>query len=158
MAPDYQTDHYAGVGGYANQLFIRLKPSLLYRNLLLLITSLCLLAIFLSEIHSAFQFSLVVFMVLLLKRGWVSNQPLELRGNAQGEWQLHSKQQKLKAWLLADSVVTPMFAVLQFRLEGAGHKSVVIFRDSLGSDDFRRLRVRLKVEGIQPLQRDTLGG
>lgn len=158
MTPDYQTDDYAGAGGYASQLFIRLKPSFIYRNLLLFITSLCLLAIFLSEIHSAFQFSLVVCMVLLLKRAWVSNHALELRCNAQGEWQLRSKQQKLKARLQADSVVTPLFAVLQFKLERAGRKSVVIFRDSLAHDDFRRLRVRLKVEGIQPVQRDTLGG
>jgi hypothetical protein len=158
MSPDYMADNNAGTGGYASQLFIRLKPSLIYRKLLLLITSLSLLAIFLSEIHSAFQCSLVLFLALLLKHAWSSNQSLELRGNAQGEWQLHSKQQEQKARLLADSVVTPLFAVLQFRLERAGRKSVVIFRDSLGSDDFRRLRVRLKVEGIQPVQRDTLGG
>lgn len=158
MAPDYQADDYAGAGGYASQLLLRLKPSLIYLKLLLFITSLSLLAIFLSEIHSALQLSLVVLVVLLFKHAWASNQAIELRCNAQNEWQLHSKQQKLEAQLMADSVVTPMFAVLQFKLEEAGRKSVVIFRDSLGHDDFRRLRVRLKVEGIQPLQRDTLGG
>lgn len=130
---------------------------MIYRNLLLLIASVSLLAILISDIGLAFQLLLVLFLMLLLKHAWAGNQALELHCNAQGEWQLLSRQQKWQAKLLADSVVMPLFAVLQFKLEGSGHFPVVIFRDSLHPDDFRRLRVRLKVEGIRPLQRDTLG-
>ncbi len=130
---------------------------MIYRNLLLLIASISLLAILISEIALVFQLLLVLFLMLLLKHAWAGNRALELHCNAQGEWQVLSKQQKWRAQLLAGSVVTPLFAALQFKLEGAGHCPVVIFRDSLAHDDFRRLRVRLKVEGIRPLQRDTLG-
>jgi len=129
---------------------------LIYRRLLLLIALLSLLAIFLVDIRLEFQLMPVLLLAWLLKLAWSNNRPLDLYCNAQGEWQLHISQQKLQAQLLADSVVTPLFAILQFKLKGAGRSSVVIFPDSLRHDDFRRLRVRLKVEGIQPLQRDTL--
>jgi hypothetical protein len=128
-----------------------------YRNLLLLIAALSLLAIFILDIHFVFQLMLVLFLMLLLKHAWAGNHALELHRNAQGEWQLLSKHQGWHAQLLADSVVTPLFAILQFKLEGAGRRSVVIFPDSLPHDSFRRLRVCLKVEGIQPVQHDTLG-
>lgn len=130
---------------------------MIYKKLLLLIASLSILAIFISDIGSVYQLLLVLFLILLLKHAWAGNQAVELHRSAQGEWQLFSKQQKWQAQLLAGSVVTSLFAVLQFKLEGAGHCPVVIFRDSLAHDDFRRLRVCLKVEGIQQVQRDTLG-
>jgi len=154
----HQDGNHDTGGHYASQLLIRLSPSLIYRNLLLFIIALSLLAIFLVDIHLAFQLVLVVVLWLLFKQAWACNQALELRCNAQGEWQLHSKQQTWQAQLQADSVVTPLFAILQFKLDSAGRKSVVIFRVSLRHDDFRRLRVGLKVEGIRPVQRDTLGG
>lgn len=123
----------------------------------MLIASVSLLAILISDIGLVFQLLLMLFLMLLLKHAWAGNRAVELRRNAQGEWQLLSKQQKWQAQLLADSVVMPLFAILQFKLEGAGRNSVVIFPDSLAHNDFRRLRVCLKVEGIQPVQRDTLG-
>ena len=156
-ASNYRTDNNGDSGHYASQLLIRLRPSLIYRRLLVIVTLLSLLAVFISDIHMAFQLVLVLFLAWLLKLAWANNRSLNLHCNAQGECQLHIKQHKLQAQLLADSVVTPLFAILQFKLQGAGRSSVVIFRDSLHHDDFRRLRVHLKVEGIQPVQRDTLG-
>lgn len=128
-----------------------------YRNLLLLIAALSLLAIFITDIPLLFQLSLLVFLALLLTRAWATNQPLQLQRDAQGEWKLYNSKYTRRAQLMSDTVVTPLIAILQFKLEGAGRRSVVIFPDSLSQDDFRRLRVCLKVEGIQPVQRDTLG-
>ncbi len=156
-ASNYLPDNNGDSGHYASQLLIRLRPSLIYRRLLVIISLLSLLAIFLVDIRLEFQLVLVLLLACLLNLAWANNRSLGLHTNAQGEWQLHIKQQKIQAQLLADSVVTPLFAILQFKLQGAGRSSVVIFRDSLRHDDFRRLRVRLKVEGIQPVQRDTLG-
>lgn len=156
-SPSAASENNGEAGRYASQLLIRLSPSLIYRNLLLLIGLLALLAIFLIDVHLAFQLMLVLLLVLLLKSAWANNQSLDLHCNAQGEWLLYDGQQKLPVQLLAESVVTPRFAVLQFKTQRARRRSVVIFRDSLGEDDFRRLRVRLRVEGTQPVQRDTLG-
>ncbi len=156
-APDYLPDNNGDSGHCASQLLIRLRPSLIYRRLLVIVTLLSLLAIFLVDIRLEFQLVPVLLLAWLLKLAWANNRSLDLHCNSQGEWQLHIKQQKLQAQLLADSVVMPLFAILQFKLEGAGRSSVVIFRDSLRHDDFRRLRVHLKVEGIQPVRRDTLG-
>jgi len=150
-------DYHGHGRHYTGQILIRLKPSVIYRNLLLLIAALSSLAIFIIDIGFVFQLLLVVFLVLLLKHAWAGNQPLQLQRNAQGEWLLHCKQYTWRAQLLSDSVVSPLFSILQFKLEGAGRRSVVIFSDCLSHDDFRRLRVCLKVEGIQPVQRATLG-
>lgn len=56
------------------------------------------------------------------------------------------------AWLavqvLSSSVVTPWFVVLHLQT-GAGRRAWLIVRDSLPSEDFRRLRVYLRLQVAQ---------
>lgn len=63
---------------------------------------------------------------------------------------------KIKSKLLSGSVVTTFLSVLNFRSEGGGRFSVVLFKDSLSEPDFRKLRLKLKLEGVGASNHDTL--
>ncbi len=63
-------------------------------------------------------------------------------------WILENGQaQKFEAVLLADSISLPYLVILNFKVHNRFWvKSVVLLQDSLDSDSFRRLRVRLKID------------
>ncbi len=63
-------------------------------------------------------------------------------------WILENGQtQKFEAVLLADSINLPYLVILNFKIRDKFWvKSVVLFQDSLDSESFRRLRVRLKID------------
>lgn len=67
----------------------------------------------------------------------------------------HIKPQ-IRAKLLGGSVVTTFLSVLNFKSTGGRKFNVVIFRDSLNSSDFRKLRLKLKLEGTGLSSHDTI--
>ena len=72
-----------------------------------------------------------------------------LRLQPDGGWILHSADAaEIEAALLGSSLVNPWFALLHFRAESRRY-SVLVCRDSLGADEFRRLRVALNVAGVE---------
>ncbi len=54
------------------------------------------------------------------------------------------RQEPVKAELLAGCLVQPWLTVLEFRLPDRRKKSLILLRDNVDKDIFRRLRVRLK--------------
>jgi len=61
------------------------------------------------------------------------------------EWYLIDRaKNKYSATLCGDSIVTPYFAILNFRRERRTIKSIVILPDTIQRDSFRRLRVHLR--------------
>lgn len=66
-----------------------------------------------------------------------------------GEWKLFSRDRKETAVRLEpDSFVSPGWVVLNFSaIDAPGRWSVVLLPDSLDGESFRRLRVRLRLEG-----------
>jgi len=105
-----------------------------------------------------------VFVNLLLSIGLITVIYLSLKNNrervihsqADNVWLLGQGENTINAQLLDGSVVTPFFVILNFRCENGKYKKEVVFKDSLKFDVYRKLRVKLKVEGIATISHDTL--
>ncbi len=70
--------------------------------------------------------------------------------DAEGDWTVTScRGQQWAARLMPGSYVHPRLMVLNFALEGSGHRSVVLLSDSLDRNTFRRLLVRLRLERLK---------
>jgi len=59
--------------------------------------------------------------------------------------------------LSAGNVVTTLFVSMNFVLANGKKQSLFLFKDSLDAEQFRRLRVRLKVQATHLDSHDTLG-
>ena len=143
---------------YASQLFLNIHCSSIYRNI---VTVTCLLSTISIFIISAdlflFACFLSVFLFYITKQAFDNNVARELHWKPDGSWLIKENKNIQEAVLCGSSVVTRFIAILNFKLEDSKRRSVIIFKDNLSTDDFRRLRVRIKVEGIVPVARDTLG-
>ena len=70
-----------------------------------------------------------------------------LRLRPDGSWELHARDGAvLEATLLGSTLANPWFVLLRFKTESL-RPSLLICRDSLAEDEYRRLRVALKVVG-----------
>lgn len=70
-----------------------------------------------------------------------------LRLKSDGRWELQLDDGKREeACLLGSSLVNPVFVILHFH-SGKKRRSLLICRDSLETEEFRRLRVALRVVG-----------
>lgn len=72
------------------------------------------------------------------------------------DWLIESPRFSGRAWLQGDTLVTPWLTLLSFRLENGRRLSVPVLPDAVHRDAFRRLRVRLKVNGRQSVSRAKL--
>ncbi len=96
----------------------------------------------------------LLLAAVLLATGWrsLASQPTlrRLTWQAGNEWRLEGRSgEVVHAHAVAPTVVHPLLVVL--RLQPAGRRlarAVVLPADSLEAEVFRRLRVRLRVEGI----------
>jgi len=78
-----------------------------------------------------------------------------LRGQADGSWLLQASDgTETEAALLATSIANPWFVLLHFRSQ-ASRISLLVSRDSVEAEGFRRLRVALNIakldQGKDPL-------
>jgi len=95
---------------------------------------------------------IVLSIILALK----NNQARVLHWQSNNTWLIEQDEQQLSASLLKGSVMTPFFGVLNFKCDNGKRINVVIFKDALNYHAFRKLRVKLKVEGIVANSHDTL--
>lgn len=63
--------------------------------------------------------------------------------NTHGQWLLRKQQQWIEAELLDDSLVTHYLMVLNFKTKSYLNTSVILMRDSVSAEEWRRLRVYL---------------
>lgn len=93
---------------------------------------------------------IISFRQTLKTRNRLAVSGVMLKGD--GSWSIRSPEGKEEsATLLGSSLSYYWFVLLQFQTAKA-HKSVLICRDSLSSEDFRRLRISLKVLSLQKLE------
>jgi len=136
---------------YASQLQFEVYPSRQYQLIVLLIAAVSCVALLLidfrySVINILLFFLLMTILVISLK----NNCHRSFHWKADQTWtivQMHDQFQ-INAQLLPGSVVTSFAAVLNFKLENNKRLNVLLFKDNIDAEAFRKLRVRLKVEGI----------
>ena len=133
---------------YATPLELELSPSKQQRKLLLFIYALTAISILL--LPWPFLLRLVCLICVLLLSKFLlykipsCNRIVWQSGN---NWLLITGDVTSKAVLLPETLVTYWLVILLFRVEEGRRCSVLVWPDSVHYDAFRRLRVRLKLEG-----------
>jgi len=94
---------------------------------------------------------------MLVLQSLKNNKQRHLQWQPDGGWLITDNKQQQSASLQQGSVVTNFFASLNFNLQNKKAITVVIFKDNINAEKFRQLRVRLKVEGIKPVQNLLVG-
>lgn len=70
---------------------------------------------------------------------------LRIQWLGEGQWQIATRDHCYRASLCGHSTVTPFLSVLRFRIAKQWRPvSCVIFRDSLGAENYRRLFIEIK--------------
>lgn len=139
---------------YATPLRLELKPS---RVLFLVLLVLHLAALALTYYLFSNVFLLLFIAALLIFSGYfvlagaalkkTSSAVVKLVWDANNEWILETKVgETLNAELMRDSYINSFITVLIFKCEGRMlNTHVVLLKDNVDVNTFRRLRVRLKV-------------
>lgn len=106
-------------------------------------------AIFLAEIPWVVRALLSGVVVASLFITWPRRREEKLRTDEKGGLQLWHDSEWQDVTLLDESVVMPLMTVLSLRRHEDGQRQrLVILSDSMGSDEYRRLRVWLKWKGL----------
>lgn len=152
---------------YASQLQLEIKPSRIYQTIVLILSTMVCLSIVVVDINSLIlKLVVTILFIASVIYALANNRARRLLWQADGVWLVKQEQQfldgllhnqqNLKAYLRSGSVVTTFFSVLNFKCHNGRFHNVVLFKDSLSAEDFRKLRVRLKLEGIGSESRDIL--
>jgi len=116
-----------------------------------------MLSIFILNIHFGYQVILFVLLFMLVTQSLKNNKQRHLQWRPDGSWLITDNKQQLCANLKQGSVITAFFGALNFNLQNKKTLTIVIFKDNIDAEKFRQLRVRLKVEGIKPVQHLLVG-
>jgi hypothetical protein len=116
--------------------------------------ALALLAAFLNPFPTEIQLVIAAAVSLsawLNLRSWRNPTIIALRQTPDGGWLIYSADEvESEALLLGSSMANPWFVLLHLRAEK--HRlNLLVCRDSLPAEGFRRLRVALQVGGKQAL-------
>ena len=166
-------------------------PSKIYRNIIFLLFSAASLAALIFNAGFLIINLSVVFLLAYLAVCELKNNRLrQFHFREDGSWLIYDdalksdmpENEAVCAQLMQGSVVTPYFALLNFKLgtpvefnevsvmsiadvylfiagwiksENRKYLSVLLFSDNIEEEKFRQLRVRLKVEGITKPVHDT---
>jgi hypothetical protein len=137
--------------GFANTICLRRRPSRLLAAYLIVIHLLALTAL-LQPLAVPAWFGAIGFGAVLISIGYHSRLYLRLADsanaywiwNSDGYWR-HGALQGVFSLQEPGSVNTPWFVVLILSgPDGKSRRRLLLIRDQLDADDFRRLRVRLR--------------
>jgi hypothetical protein len=138
---------------YATPLEFQIFPSRIQRYFQFAVYFLVVVSILmlpgLPHIKLALIILLLLYLVYLEMRCLKFDRLIWQQGN---QWLLQHGPNQYEAKLLGDSVRTAWLVILNFRIVSpapVSHVSVVIWPDSVRAEIFRRLKVRLRVDGVQ---------
>jgi len=115
------------------------------------------LAIYIINVKfSVISVFLYIFLMYTTYSAFSNNQAYELLWQEHNSWLITQHNLRSMAELCDSSVITSVCAVLNFKLENGKRQSILLFKDSVDAESFRRLRVRIKVQGINPQSHDTI--
>lgn len=143
---------------YASPLLFRISISKKYRNIVLALFGLSALSIYIinDQLSNVSITILFVLLLLVTLKALSNNQMLNLHWQANDDWLISSGHYFVSAKLCDSSVITSFCSILNFKLEGGCRQSVLIFKDNIDAESFRRLRVRVKVQGINSQAHDII--
>jgi len=132
---------------YATPLELDIKPSRWLKAYLQAVHLLAAGALLLLPLATYLQGLLVLLLLALYRhscRRYLRACRLQWRDSG---WRLYRDGVAYGADLLPGSLLTRWLTLLNFRLDTGQRLSVPLLADALEADDFRRLRVRLRVSG-----------
>lgn len=146
---------------YATPLLLNVAYSKIYRNLLLAIFVLSALSVYLISTPfnttSSFIFICVLLgLIYVTYSALLNNQEYELNWQENNYWLITQNNMCETAELCESSVITSFCAVLNFNIKQGKRQTILLFNDNVDAQSFRRLRVRVKVQGIKPQSHDTI--
>ena len=139
----------------APPLHLEPRISLQLSMLLLVLHGLALVAILALSLPVWAYLSLVMLVILNFYStfnhhvlGRSKRSVLSLVWGGEGEWSLTTADgASHQAELLPGSYVHPMLVILNFILQGGSRRSVVLLKDSLDQNTYRKLLSRMQLEG-----------
>ena len=124
---------------------------------MLAIFSLSALSIYLiHEQNTVVSVFLIVFLIYTARSAFTNNREYNLHWQDNGDWMFVQQDELVPAKICDCSVITSFCSVLNFKLEDGRRQSVLIFKDNIAKESFRRLRVRIKVQGINSQTHDII--
>jgi len=104
-------------------------------------------------ILSIFLFALLIYTTVSALN---NNRKFELHWQQNNSWMISRHHELVSAKLCDSSFITSFLSILNFRFEDGFHQSILIFKDNIDAESFRRLRVRVKVQGINSQAHDII--
>jgi len=132
---------------FATPLELDIKPSRWLKAYLQAVHLLAAAALLLLPLAAYLQGLLLLLLLALYRhscRRYLRAYRLQWQDSG---WRLYRDGVVCGADLLPGSLLTRWLTLLNFRLDTGQRLSVPLPADALGADDFRRLRVRLRVSG-----------
>lgn len=116
------------------------------------------LSVFSLQVNSiAVKVLLMSFICVYAFNSLLKNTEKTILWQADGLWLLSVHGESHKAMLGTGNVVTTLFVSLNFVFANGKKHTLFLFKDSLDAEQFRRLRVKLKVQVNNVDSHDTLG-
>ena len=145
-------DHYMMIGDFQQSLQIVQKPSRILAAWVCFIYSLALLALLVSPINLTIKTLLLVIVFFSLgpvyKKHFDKKNFQQLSFSQSTGWGLTDNHQQFRPIrILPSSFVSLLITIIQYRDESGGKQSIIISRDSIDSETYRRLIVKLRVLG-----------
>lgn len=118
-----------------------------------LLHSIAFAAVFLSTIALLYKIiiaGLVVISLLFYLKQEIKFSGLHIRYGSVFGWEIaYSENHFQSILILPSTVLTPYIVVLHFKQQNTKKQTILICRDALKKDEFRKLMVELKISGLQ---------
>jgi len=140
---------------YATPLRLDIKSSRIYLTCIVIVVSVAILSLYLIEVDFWLKFLLVLIVSWFsVHTCLINNKSKTIIWKLDNQWKVFDKE-VYQASLLPGSIVFPWLTILNFKLDSGRSKSVMIFTDAISSEQFRQLRVRLKVSSEKLFKKDN---
>ena len=142
---------------YATPVKLEIKPSLFFLQIHALIYLLAAISILMLPWLFMVQCGCLVVLIYVGQKSYRKhNQSRLLIWKQANDWLISASGIMQPMQLQASSFISPWLAILNFKSENRTGVSLILFSDAVDKQQFRQLRVRLKVEGYKSVSHDKM--
>ena len=142
---------------YVTPLKLEIKPSLFFLQIHALIYLLAAISILMLPWLFMVQCGCLVVLIYVGQKSYRKhNQSRLLIWKQANDWLISASGIMQPMQLQASSFISLWLAILNFKSENRTGVSLILFSDAVDKQQFRQLRVRLKVEGYQSVSHDKM--